>query len=327
MSDSNKQVKITELTKEQEAQMPAYVDKWRNIGSNTDRLNRDRAIKTVNSLRKIINMEEVPVLFAENPIEAWVMCCLLESGVDFENLNAEMVDVFNGNPKRRVIPQASLPWLTGSFFASIFSFYDYMIEVVGVNVEPELWAKYKVWETTSELGCIYPMDKYTIVTEKPSVVHFNENNVLHREGGPALSYSGLGDFNIYVLNGVEVPEWLAMTRAQDIDIERYNEVTNADVKAEFVRKLGIERFLERGTVVDTYANYNGDEYEWWHKSQYELIDMNCLFSTLNYAPYIKMVNQTTGIYHVEAVSPACRTLHDALRERFGGRDFVIKAIA
>jgi hypothetical protein len=327
MSETTTKQKITSLTKEQEAQMPVYVDKWLSIGSNTDRLDRARATKTVNSLRKIINMKEAPVLFAENPIEAWVMCCLLEQGVSNEDLNAEMVAVFNGNPKKREIPRASLPWLTGSFFASIFSFYDYMIEVAGVEIEPELWAKYKVWEATSELGCIYPLSEYTIVTEKPSVIHFNENKVLHRDGGPALSYSGLGDFNIYILNGVEVPEWLATTPAQHIEIAKYNDISNADVKAEFVRKLGIERFLDKGVIIDTHTNYSGNEYEWWHKSKYELIDMNCLFTTLEYAPYIKMVNQTTGIYHVEAVSPACRTLQDALRERFGGRDFVIKAIA
>lgn len=327
MSDSSTKQKITELTKEQEALMPVYVDKWRNIGCNTDRIDRVRAEKTVNSLRKIIGMQEAPVLFADNPIEAWVMCCLLEQGVSVEDVSVEMVDVFNGNPKKWEIPQASLPWLTGSFFASVFSFYDYMIEVVGVEIESELWAKYKVWEATSELGCIYPLDNCTIVSEKPCAVYLNENHVLHRDGGPALSYAGHGDFNIYVLNGVEVPEWLAVTPAQHIEIERYNEITNADVKAEFVRKLGIERFLDKGTIIDTHKEYEGDEYEWWHKSQYELIDMNCLFESLPYAPYIKMVNQTTGIYHVEAVSPACRTLRDALRERFGGRDFVIKAIA
>jgi hypothetical protein len=40
-----------------------------------------------------------------------------------------------------------------------------------------------------------------------------------------------------------------------------------------------------------------------------------------------MLNQTTGIWHVEAVSPQCRTLKDAIKERFGGREMKIVAIA
>jgi hypothetical protein len=40
-----------------------------------------------------------------------------------------------------------------------------------------------------------------------------------------------------------------------------------------------------------------------------------------------MTNQTTGVFHVEAVSPRCRTLADAIKERLGGRDLKITAIA
>jgi hypothetical protein len=40
-----------------------------------------------------------------------------------------------------------------------------------------------------------------------------------------------------------------------------------------------------------------------------------------------MQNQTTEIWHVEAVSPACRTLKDAIKERFGGKDMKILNIA
>ena len=137
----------------------------------------------------------------------------------------------------------------------------------------------------------------------------------------------MGDFKICALNGVRVPEWLALTPANKLEIEQYNTIENADVKAEFVRKVGIERFLEKGIVIDSYKNYNQESHEWWHKSEYELVDMNCMFESLDYAPCLKMVNQTTKIFHMEGVSPDCKTVGDALKERFGGRDFVVKAIA
>jgi hypothetical protein len=320
--------KITELTPEQQAKMPEYVDKWIKIGTNTDRLDPARTRKTIDGFRKLINMAvDVPLLIVKNPIEGWVASSLALQGVEYEDINDEMKLVFNGNIKNRNIPKATMPWQTGSFFAASFSFYDYMLEVVGVEFTAELWAKYKTWEATCELGCIYPLVNMTIVSEKPLEIHLNETNVLHCDGRPALVYDGLGDFVIHSLNGVRVPQWLAETDAEALQLDQYHSIDNADVRAEFVRKVGIERFLDSGTLIDCYSNYDVNTHDWWHKSSYELYDMSSMFEGLDYAPYLKMTNQTTGIYHMEGVSPKCRTVGDALKERFGGRDFVISAIA
>lgn len=321
---------IEELTKEQQAKMPEYVKKWINIGISTDRLDYDNTSEIVNDFREIIKLKtDVPLVIVENPIEAWVMCCLHKQGIETDNLYDEMCGVFNGNPKRYSIPQASLPYQTGSFYASVFSLYDFFLSEFKqeIKIDPEILTKYKKWEKTCEIGCIYPLKDITIVCQKPTVIHLNENNVLHKDGGAALEYSGLGEFKIYALNGVTVPDWLALTPIQDIDITQYKTIENADVKAEFVRKLGLERFLGEGKMIDTYQNYDQEENTWWWKSEYELYDMNFLFSSLSYAPYLKMTNQTTGIYHVEGVSPDCRTLKDAIKERFGGRDMRIMDIA
>jgi galactitol-specific phosphotransferase system IIC component len=40
-----------------------------------------------------------------------------------------------------------------------------------------------------------------------------------------------------------------------------------------------------------------------------------------------MLNQTTGIWHMEAVSPNCKTIGEALNERFGGKNFKIIGIS
>jgi hypothetical protein len=320
--------KITELTQEQKEKMPEYVNKWINIGINTDRLDPTVTRKTIDGFRKLIGLDvDVPLLIVKNPIEGWVASVLATQNVKFEDIFAEMQLVFNGNPKKRDIPKATLPWQTGSFFASSFSFYDYMLEVVGVEFTADLWAKYKTWEATSQLGCIYPLKHMTIVSEKPLEIHLNEARVLHRDGGPALVYDGMGDFAVHSLNGVRVPAWLAETDAEALKLDQYHSISNADVRAEFVRKVGIERFLDSGKLVDSYKNYDENTHDWWHKSTYELYDMSTMFEGLSYAPYLKMTNQTTGIYHMEGVSPNCRTVGDALKERFGGRDFVISAIA
>lgn len=320
--------KIDKLTPEQEAKMPEYVAKWIAIGTNTDRLDPVRTRKTIDQYRALINRPvDVPMIILDNPLEAWAACHLITNfGVKIEDLNAELDGVFNGNPKKYDIPPAQLPWQSGSFFAATFSFYDFMFEEVGVEIDAELYAKYKTWEATSQIGCIYPMEEYTIVSEKPTEIHLNADNRLHRDGGAALTYAGRGNLKVYSLNGVRVPEYIAVTDEEKLDLEYYKTITNADVKAEFVRKAGIERFEKLGTLLDTYKNYEGAEYEWWHKSQYELWDMEAIFDGLTSAPYLSMVNQTTGIFHFEGVSPDCQDLKAAIKQRLGGRDMVIKEI-
>jgi hypothetical protein len=51
--------------------------------------------------------------------------------------------------------------------------------------------------------------------------------------------------------------------------------------------------------------------------------MSKLFNGIEYAPHLKMTNQTTGTIHIEAVSPVCRNLKDAIIDRMGGRDLKI----
>jgi len=321
---------ITKLTDEQVALFPTYVKKWIDIGMNTDRLDYDATSDIVGDFRELIEMErDVPLLLCKNPIEAWVICELVtNNNVDIKDVFVEMATVFDGNPKKYVIGQASLPYQAGSFFGSVFSFYDYFYHETEVEIKPELLEKYKAWENTSKIGCIYPLENMTVVCEKPTEINMSEAGLLHKDGSAALVYDGLGDFKIFYLNGILVPEYLATTDSQKLSIDDYNQETNADVKAEFIRKVGIERFLDRGKKVDSFENYpDTEEYEWWHKSQYELWDMSFMFPTLDYAPYIKMLNLTTKIWHVEGVSPESRKLDQALKERFSGRDMKIVNIA
>lgn len=319
--------KIDKLTPEQEAAMPRYVDKWIKAGTQLEDISDTEAFEIVSDFREIIDLPtNVPMLWGKNPIECWVLCFLAQEGIEFNALQDEMKLVFNGNPKKWDIPKASLPFNDISL-VSTFAFYDFMINEVKVPIEKELLNKYKKWEATSQLFAIYPLDNITIICRRPTEIHLNQNNVLHKDEGAALVFHGEGEFKVYSLNGVTVPDYLALTPAQDLKVDDYLKETNADVKAEFIRKAGVEKFLSLGKLVDSYEKYDQKKHEWWHKSQYELWDMKALFTSSNYAPYLKMLNPTTGIWHLEGVSPKCETVKDALKERFGGRDMKIIAAA
>lgn len=319
---------ITELTQEQKDQLPIYAQKWIDIGTNTDRISFDRAFDIVNDVQEfLLKKARTPIILVDDPIEAWIACNYINNGTPVNEVMAKVAEYYATPKKDRIkLENFSIPYLVGSFDASIWSFYEYFQQVVGIDYG-DVSKNFEIWKATSELGMIFPFDNVCVVTQKPITIKLNANRVAHCDGGPAIEYAGRGNgitnIKIFMLNGVRVPEWLAVTPSGNLTLEDYNKLTNADQKAEFVAKFGVERMLSLGKKIDSYENY--DE-EWWTRSEYELWDMHTLFTGITYAPHLKMLNQTTGIWHVEAVSPDCKNLKDAIVERMGG-DFTIDAIA
>jgi hypothetical protein len=297
---------ITELTKEQEAMLPVYRAKWKAISTDSTPFTQAEAEDIIHAYQKyVLGVKETPVIVCDSPISAW-------------DKVVEVTQLPEGD--RDFI----YPFQDGSFFSYMFSYYDFFVAEKLVPVDAELKQKLDAWFATSKLGLIYPLDDVCVVSQKPNQIHVDERGRLHCENGPAIEYPG---YKLFSLNGITVPEYLVMTASEDLTMEFFKAEKNADVKAEFVRKYGVERMLDLGKKVDSFENYDQEEQPWWWKSEYELHDMAVLFEGLEYQPYLKMKNQTTGIWHVEAVSPACTTLPLAIKERFGGKDMRIVAIA
>jgi len=314
---------ITKLTKSQQAKMPEYVNEWIQIGTKTDRLNYDRTVDIIHDLQEhLLDSPKTPVLIFDDPAECWVACHFADQGTPVNDIKGKVDEYFAGKIKLKLEPFA-LPYLTGSFDSHVFAFYDFFKNELNIDFK-ESTKKYEIWRATSEIGMIFPLPTVAIVCEKPEVIKLGENRRIHCDGGPAVRYKGRGHIQLFALNGTIVPEFLAVTPAEQLDLARYNDITNADVRMEFVRKVGIERMLTKGKLVDSHTKYKDT---WWTKSEYELWDMHELFPGIAYAPHLKMLNQTTKVFHVEAVSPDCKTLEQAIHERLGERDLDIQAIA
>ena len=79
--------------------------------------------------------------------------------------------------------------------------------------------------------------------------------------------------------------------------------TNAEVRREIVRKIGIERACQQlaAKVVDRQGEL------------YELLLLD--LGDKRRRPYLKMRNPSLGVYHLEGVHPTCKTVEEALRWR------------
>lgn len=156
----------------------------------------------------------------------------------------------------------------------------------------------------------YLCEEFAILCSHPKETHLKEteegNFILHRDGGPAVVWK-TGECK-YVLNGITVPQYLAETPAEDLDLEFFKAEQNADVKTEFINKYGIERMCELGNLIDHYSNYPDNEV--YQRSEYALYDMSPIFSQLTYAGFLLMKHQTMDMYCMEGVDNA-KTIGEA----------------
>jgi len=126
--------------------------------------------------------------------------------------------------------------------------------------------------------------------------------MLHNEKGPAIKFKD--GWSFWFLNGVSVPQWIVETLPEDITPEKVLEIKNVEVRREAIRKMGIDRLINKGKVIDKAPGY-------------ELIDLGNLFVGRDnfYAPYLAMRNPSTNIWHVEGIHEDCRTIDSALQWR------------
>ena len=110
-----------------------------------------------------------------------------------------------------------------------------------------------------------------------------------------------------MLHGVRVPDWLVMKAARDIDpkLLTSKEVESVDVRREFVRKVGVERCLDvlQWKPLDAQGDY--------------VLGEITIADNMK-RRYLKMLNPSVGVWHIEAVHPECQTVQESLNYRAYG---------
>jgi hypothetical protein len=168
----------------------------------------------------------------------------------------------------------------------------------------ECWNKWKSWENCARFGGFRVMhEKFCIVSDFPEIyktIKVNNRHILHCINGPAQRWRD--GFEFYYLNGVKVSKEIVMTPAEKLDSTLILKEINTEVRREIVRKIGIERVCDKlnAKCIDKNGNY-------------ELLMLD--LGDKRTRPYLKMLNPSIGIYHIEGVHPDCDTVEKALNWR------------
>lgn len=110
-------------------------------------------------------------------------------------------------------------------------------------------------------------------------------------------------FSIWALNGVRMDQKWAETPAEKINPSEALAIKNAEVRREMIRKVGIDRMLSglKHRILEK-------------RDKYELLSIQ-LSDEVQDARYLKMINPSIGVFHVEGVAPECSTIEKALNWR------------
>ena len=287
------QPKIEKLTADQEKALDTYAEYWVGIGCSTERIDMDRARAAIDNLYVAVGLPKPEHYLIFDSPDAALKFIHDETGGDKRMMSA---------------------WLGGGLWAGIYGWYDYVSSVLGVDTDDKL-AELMV-AVGKEVSLWWPFcdgDRVVVLADRPTEIHWNENDNNHCDGGPAIVWAD--GSTAYTLNGVAAPQWLAETRAEDIDPSKIREIDNVEVRREFVRKIGIERIYQElgADVIDkkTYVNDSGSH-------TYELVLLNVYEGAedgeaLGARPYLKMTNPSLPeTYHLERVPVGTKTVRAAL---------------
>lgn len=179
----SKEKVIKELTKEQEAMVPEYLEKYKQIGLSTRVTDRAKAEKAVTESYLYLNHKAPKFTWVDDPIEGAKLAAQFAKGD--ENVSLQ-----------EIRDQASLASY-GSFEAQWVVFYAFIAEVLGVKKDNLIDI---VKDIIEECGLYWTFEGMVVMSPKPTAIHMNAEGKLHNTEGLALEYStGRG---IYAVNGV-----------------------------------------------------------------------------------------------------------------------------
>ena len=315
---------INKLTKEQERAMDEYVVKWKAIGLSTERCNRPQAEKAIDEAYRLSELK-IPSrkVWVESPLAALIVAALDDAfpGDDpkkFVKASADIVKMYmkNGEPKRsnkyikkakeqdfkQALSEYNSGFIYGNQDAGWLAFYSFFKNEMKIQLTEKLDP---LFELAYSAGWILPFDDLVIFSERPTGLHM-EGDQLHKDMAPAVSYAD--GFSIYSLHGVRVPKEIVMTAWDKMDVNLITKTTNAEIRRELVRKIGIERVCDKlnAQCVDK-GTFAGNDYELL------LLDIG----DGRKRPYLKMKNPSIGVFHIEGVAPECKTVMDAIKFRNG----------
>lgn len=296
--------KIESLTPAQELECIAWRKRYFDLGWSTERSDRPRAEAGITALYARMKLKAPTFMWVDSPMAA-----------------VKIIKESTGE-------SMTLTGTDGNLDAYWAAFYTFLIHIGGKASDEDI-AHLAEWSAVIEsTGPCYPFENICIMTERPSIATYDERELLHGEGAPALQY--LDGYSLYKVHDITVPEIVVM-RPWDMTLQMIEDMRdNTDVQtiAQAAwcypdltengrhRGAGGGRWLdETGAVtidMDCYTAYTDETTGEAVQLQRALLEDN-----QNRKFLVCSDSSTTEVYYIQ-VDPASKTCAEGHRSINGG---------
>lgn len=281
------EVEELEVTEEHKKQLPKYVKKWEKVF--VEPLNEDETLEAVRKLYATYDKPMPKVHFSENP----------QAAVDLAKKKYSREEVRSNI-------------YVSTWWSSWAAWYEFLQEEVGAKFDKKHYEDFMQFVRNIQFSIAFEDDIY--IAQKPKKIII-ENDQFHASDEAAVQYNG--GYNLYAFRGIKVDKDFIETPAEELSMDYYRKLSNADVRTCFIEKYGIERMLSEGKCVDTYENYLGtylEENQPLVRSEYRLYDMSNIYDGDRNSMYLVFKHLTTGYDMAEGVKDM-QTIPEALAYR------------
>lgn len=280
---------IKELTKEQEALIPVFIEKW--VSQASIKVDKDKAIDATNRIYLRMGLKAPQIVFCESPLDA------CKKAVEAKKTLKEN----KCKDERDLYKETNSEWYLSFWWLSWCGWYSFGKEI-GVKYEDETIYNDFI-DFVSEVSFIIPYENICFISEKPEINWLNR--MLHNDKGASVLYPD--GYSLWSLNGIKVPREIVETPANELSTQLVLTEKNADIRREIIRKIGIERIEKElgSTVIDEKTVVIGEKNHF-----YQLIMLN--LGDDRKRPFLKMTNPSLNIVHIEGVKPDIMTVESAL---------------
>lgn len=305
---------IKELTAEQAAQMPAWADKWIEIGLRTgeaDWQTFEEGARECYHFAKIpwpgvVVRVPSPLVLALAAPAAAVAIELRDKGETPSAADMKQL-VQNATRKNWTNYLGGQLWIGGWHWGGAWT--SFFREVCHLELPGDLWARGLAYEKTMRSACWwYPHRRFVMVSNRPTVINLEladpkrprgwRSHRLHSADGPAIAWPD--GWSLWYWHGVRVTEKVIL-RPQTISIADIDAEDNAEVRRALIERYGPARYIKdsgtklihqdrRGTlyrrelkddepllmlkVVNTTPEPDGSSKDYWLRVHPELRPMN-----------------------------------------------------
>ena len=242
--------KITELTPQQEAELPAFRAKYLDLATGGHRANREKLHDALTEAYAILDQPKPLLVIMPSPFSAMVAIAALK-GMTGESLRDQLRDQLRGQFGGQLWDQL---WdqlgdqlrgqVSNSFAAAHWCaaevFYDFCRQI-GVNYSAVQNSLLNLWLLQSRrCHWWFPYKGVVLASERHNALSIDAEGRLHSLTGLACGYPD--GWGVYAVHGVRVPRYI-IEEPHKITVAEIDAEKNSEVRRVMIERYGLGRFL------------------------------------------------------------------------------------